>query len=77
MKCNRLTLIFSLALILISFCEDVFSQESKFELPVQLVGFPFIIASVRLTNFLKKFSYSLSPGELLWYNLVLVSMIRN
>ncbi|XP_022815575.1 uncharacterized protein LOC111348880 isoform X2 [Spodoptera litura] len=62
MKCNRVMFIFLLSNILFDFCGHVLSQESNFELPVQLVGFPFIIASVKLTNFLKKFSYSLSPA---------------
>lgn len=64
MKLTRIFLIIPFYLLVILQCKNlVSSQEAAFELPVQLVGFPFIILSVRLTNFLKKLSYSLKPGE--------------
>ncbi|XP_047991780.1 uncharacterized protein LOC125230603 isoform X2 [Leguminivora glycinivorella] len=62
MEWSKILYTTSLLVILLSCCGDVNSQDAAFELPVQLVGFPVIILSVRLTNFLKKLSYSLSPA---------------
>ncbi|XP_050681078.1 uncharacterized protein LOC126976628 isoform X2 [Leptidea sinapis] len=58
----RTNVLFGIILVVFMCFQFVSNQETSFELPVQLVGFPFIVGSVKLTNFLKKLGYSLSPA---------------
>lgn len=59
--------VFTLVLqLLLSLCSDgVRTQDTGFELPVQLIGFPVIIMSVKMANFVKKLAYSLNPSKFL------------
>ncbi|XP_053615687.1 uncharacterized protein LOC128678279 isoform X2 [Plodia interpunctella] len=53
---------YTICVLFSSYIWNVNSEEATLGLPVQIVGFPFIIASVRLSNFVKKLTYSLNPA---------------
>ncbi|XP_045482212.1 uncharacterized protein LOC123686239 isoform X2 [Harmonia axyridis] len=48
-------------LLVTNYPSGVEAQEPAFELPVELVGFPFIILAVRISNFVKKLAYTVNP----------------
>ncbi|KAH8373446.1 hypothetical protein KR009_007294 [Drosophila setifemur] len=56
--------LYMVLVLLLEFVEEGLTQNADplFELPVQLVGFPVIVLSVRLSQFAKKLAYSLSPS---------------
>lgn len=62
---SLLPTLYVLLVLLLEFVEEGLAQNADplFELPVQLVGFPVIVLSVRLSQFAKKLAYSLSPGK--------------
>ncbi|XP_022114807.2 uncharacterized protein LOC110993043 isoform X1 [Pieris rapae] len=62
MELSKVFYLWTVLNFLVLHCVMVGTEQSPFELPVQLVGFPFIIMAVRVTSFLKKLSYALDPA---------------
>ncbi|XP_030372503.1 uncharacterized protein LOC115622635 isoform X2 [Scaptodrosophila lebanonensis] len=63
-KLSLLPTLYVLFVLLLEFVEQSLAQnpDPLFELPVQLVGFPVIVLSVRLSQFARKLAYSLNPN---------------
>ncbi|XP_032291022.1 uncharacterized protein [Drosophila virilis] len=61
---SLLPTLYVLLVLLLEYVEQGLAQnpDPLFELPVQLVGFPVIVLSVRLSQFAKKLAYSLNPN---------------